>query len=356
MPAFLELPIEVRSMIIKEVIHAECDPRVTSSKASDYAQKFDLFQPDQTPSWTIRDLWFEAGSRNYITTAYGLMATNKQLYHETTPILQKATIIYKVDIGFMQGRMLWPTWTSLPKKTDVVDVIQATVQLRGSGKPCFSGFNMNRVCRDFATQEESWRQHMLFESLLPFIAQGPQRDRDNENWFEGEIALWTHDSMPNPPPCPIVVKVLDIDFIEPDECYLGHPHTASRTEKCMYCGDNCGYLWRLGGRTGRPTAHDVYESVLAPLDSLTRFLGDTRLSRLFYTSVGNVRIRLNGVVKVEIDLTGRLMRMPNQWDGQELSPWRKNAIQLKRDKGLVAVGNVAQEDKYDLYTEIMQAF
>lgn len=165
-----------------------------------------------------------------------------------------------------------------------------------------------------------------------------------------------YNYMANLSPCSIVVKVLDLDFIEPNESCLECANTAERTELCAYCGKSCETLWRLVNGTGCPTAHDVWKSVLAPLDLLTRFFGDTRLSRLFYTCVGAVKLRVNGDVKVEIDLNDWLMRMPNQWHGHELSPWRENTIQFKRDKGLVAVGDIAQEDEDDLHTEIMQAF
>lgn len=351
MPTFLELSPEVRSMIIEEVIHADCDPRMRSSEASDYAQKFDLFRPDQKPAWTIRDLWFEAGSGNYITTAYGLMATNKQLYHETTPILQKVPIIYKVDIGFVEGRMLWPTWTSLPKKTDVVDVIQAKMQPRGPGKPCFSKFIITNSDFHFRSHEMRLRWSRLIEGLLPFIARGPQRNRENENWYEKEAVRDFSPYVGIVTLCSTVVKVLDVDFVEPDGFCL----ELSQTEACVHCGTNCGDLWRLEADTDYLTARDVYKRALPDLDLLTRYFSDNLFSRLFYASVGTIKIRVNGTVRFELDLDRVLIRMPNEWHNYDISPWREMAIHFKREKGLIVGESMPQEEEYDLEWEILGA-
>lgn len=349
MPNLLDLPLELRSSVIQYVIGTEREHPTQFSKGTNRGERLRLHMG----SWYTTGVWYETDPDAYVTSAYGLLGANKQLNQETIILLTKSPTTYKIDVGLMQGRMLWPTWTLLSQKTTDIDLIEATFQARGPGKPCC------RSWHDGSGSEQEFRSWFLWmlEHLYKFGIWGPLRpptidtaDKQRNQWQRQAPAH--------------TIKVLDLNCIEPDEPYED-PDSANEqpfshrgreepaTDSCTHCVESCR---NAPHRRKNLRAAELINLLNSEIHALARMRATRPFSQLLYAMVGEVRFRLNGELKGRVDVTNWLLKLPDHWEGKDIAQCRNEAIHFKKIRGLVVPEDVEQHTgSRDLWMEMLES-
>lgn len=354
MPGLLDLPFEVRLIIIRLVIYAESEHPTQYSEDSGRKERTEDF----LRSWERTAVWYETDPKAYVTSAHGLLGANKQLYQETTTLLTKSPTVYKIDVGLMQGRMLWPTWTSLTRKTNNVDLIEATIQARGPGKPCLECWRHGNA----APPRFVWWFYSLLERFYRYGVQGPPKDsKPARNALDID---WSSEDQQSQKSLH-VIRVLDLNCIEPDESYEEPEPEMDMFERwardvndtlpddCIHCGKACYTLLR---RSLDLRAAALNDRLSGEIHGLLRMRSTMPWAKLLFYTIGKIRFRVNGHLRSEIDLNDWLVKLPDLWERQDISEWRKQAIRFKKARGFVLPDDVQQYPDYPgLWQEMLDS-
>lgn len=159
-------------------------------------------------SWNHgKEVFYETDRNAFTTTSAGLLGTNRQLKYETEAVLVIEPLKFKMDIGVMQGRSLWPTWSCIPVKRKVVDIVEATYQGRGPGKPCFARWRGG----DGGPPPFVWWFYSILEQFVDRGVVQPHHER-NQSDFTGI------SNIPRQPA--VLVRQLHLKFVDSDHSYV----------------------------------------------------------------------------------------------------------------------------------------
>jgi hypothetical protein len=129
MSRFLNLPSELRSLIIENVLYTPLSPPVTPLE-SDAVEYNDIQYR----------AWLGGGSRAYYnkqqsnatsSNSLSLILTNYQLSTETSVILKRRKVDYILDISIKNELNIFLTWLSIPCLTTHISTLYANVRLFG---------------------------------------------------------------------------------------------------------------------------------------------------------------------------------------------------------------------------------
>ncbi|KAJ5916938.1 hypothetical protein N7504_000953 [Penicillium tannophilum] len=128
MSLFLELPIELRTLIIGHVLHSQASPPVTPPLHSDAVKFNDL----KYRAWgDSSSAYYTQQSTASILNSLPLLLTNRQLAIETRSILESRKVDYILDISVQDEVALFLTWLSVPCLTTRISTLHANVRLFG---------------------------------------------------------------------------------------------------------------------------------------------------------------------------------------------------------------------------------
>ncbi|KXG52757.1 uncharacterized protein PGRI_080130 [Penicillium griseofulvum] len=167
MPSFMDLPMEIRAMILEKVINGHRTPPISPSTSN----MTDV--EDMKYRATIISLrpYHEQRDTHSPSNSLPLLLTSRQVSMETQSILNRMKITYVLDISVLDDQFLFSTWISVPRLTIRLSTLHVNVRLFGR----------------ILTAEEGDRQmgcggrqgfHWCFYALLErFLAYGPVSPR-----------------------------------------------------------------------------------------------------------------------------------------------------------------------------------
>ncbi|RLL95785.1 hypothetical protein CFD26_103904 [Aspergillus turcosus] len=129
MSLFLEIPFELRALMIRHVLYTPLSPPVTPLQ-SDAIQYNDLRYK----------AWGGSGSKAYYnkqqsmassSSCLSLLLTNHQISTETRVVLGRRKVDYILDISVKDDLTLFLTWLSVPRLTTHISTLYANVRLFG---------------------------------------------------------------------------------------------------------------------------------------------------------------------------------------------------------------------------------
>lgn len=335
MTKLLDLPLEVRALIVENVIRDERKILTHFAEMNGRQRRTD----DASSFRNEFNILYETDPGAYVTSAYSLLRTSTQINQETSSILTKISTIYQVDLAMVQGRMLWPSWTFLPRKTNDIDLLKAKLQIRYHERPCCAQRQGSRI----DTQKIVHNVLFFLDHYYKFGVGGPPK---------GSLTIEDWRSMSGAEPS-YSIKIIDIDCIESNETHedpMSSDADRGKRKQCDHGTELTSFKPHI------ICATDLYKALHFEIYRLLgRLDGQSQSGQPMYSAVGKIKLRLNGELKKEIDLTAWLLRFPDQFRMQDVSPWRKRAIQFKKDRGFEIPEDVRQfVDPSDFEEELSQ--
>lgn len=325
MVGLLDLPIELRLNILDLVIHAERHRPQEYTKDGSRAQMNEIKQ--MRGSHGAKSVYCETDREAYRSTASKIRLINRQFKQEVESLTRTMSVTYKLDLAIMQGRQLWPTWTSIPVYRSTIDVIKAKIHVAGSGKPC------TRVLRggDAGPPFLFWMLYCMLEhyfliGIVPAEIRSPGAGVTSDR---KQI---------------MAVRTLDLDFVEPPAFQKDtEKHsTSDKTDddpseedepnaRCGYCKRFCHRGRRFKSDTFEPESLycQVVSQFFALLRSYLRHLGD-----IIFRGVETVRFRLRGDLRYEFVIAELLQNWPKTNGDSEEGLWINETIAIRKSFGL----------------------
>ncbi|KAJ6103178.1 hypothetical protein N7486_005605 [Penicillium sp. IBT 16267x] len=128
MSLFLELPFELRALIIEHVLYSQASPPVTPPLRSDAVKFNDL----KYKAWgNSPSAYYTQKSTASILNSLPLLLTNRQIAIETRSILESRKADYILDISVQDEVALFLTWLSVPCLTTRISTLHVNVRLFG---------------------------------------------------------------------------------------------------------------------------------------------------------------------------------------------------------------------------------
>ena len=126
MSLFLNLPFELRTLIIEHVLYTPLSPPLTPE---DGIQYHDL----KYNAWVNRgrNAYYNHQSKHSPSNCLPLLLTNHQISTETRMILGRMKVEYILDISVKDDLRLLLTWLSVPCLTTHISTLYAHVRLFG---------------------------------------------------------------------------------------------------------------------------------------------------------------------------------------------------------------------------------
>eukprot|EP00026_Physarum_polycephalum_P013609 Phypoly_transcript_14027.p1 GENE.Phypoly_transcript_14027~~Phypoly_transcript_14027.p1 ORF type:complete len:249 (+),score=42.45 Phypoly_transcript_14027:203-949(+) len=155
----LDLPLHVRGQIFSKVLfNIQDKPNIAQNASPNRIVKDELTKEkcNQYPS-QLPPLY-------YVT----LLCVNKQISSEVKKMFHKKKLIYKLDC-LIGDRAIYPTWISIPRLSNKVDVIEANIRLSGR-QTIEKGWSSGCRCCTGGPGPLIWSLAAL---LLRFVTHGP---------------------------------------------------------------------------------------------------------------------------------------------------------------------------------------
>ena len=232
----------------------------------------------------------------------------------------------------MQGRQLWPTWTSLPSGQRVVDAIEVKVRVAGPGRLSQNRFyGGNGGPAPWVWWFYSVLEHFLIEGIAsPEVCNTRGAARGN---------------IPR-----MAVRVLDLDIIDPlVPIERRTARTTAEEPSVQPCSRHYpGLICRrcrlpkllTPERVFYGLVHEIHQ--LLGMSSTTHFYGE-----LLYTGIETIRFRLRGELKEEVDLGDWLRQWPLQYENRNMAAWLERTTKVRQTLGLATpVGGSRKTDSH----------
>ncbi|OGM41681.1 hypothetical protein ABOM_009960 [Aspergillus bombycis] len=292
MPSLLDLPLELRELIIELVLKDQRMPPATPSKAN----RAD-FRDMGYRAWR-RVIYYERRQSHCPNNASGLIRANHQLSEETLATLDRiSSAPYILDLSVLNDVALYPTWLSVPRLTHRVSTLHVNVRLFG-----------HILSRDAARSQVGDGGHLGFQwsfyALLErFIRYGPVDEKTSRKEAPMDVDR------------DVTVKTLVLDFqsaeselsFPPDEVdYRWWWRRQYRQDPRP--GTEAGVNFELSDHKTRPEWFAKYLS-----GHIYALLGMTyhtaEYGKILYERIGAIKVLVNGERNAEIDLADSLTRL-----------------------------------------------
>ncbi|KAL4877874.1 hypothetical protein BJY04DRAFT_197007 [Aspergillus karnatakaensis] len=295
MASFLTIPIEVRALIISEVLFSPTPPPPPSSLSRDNRTKV---QDIQYISWSCR-AYLEQRTTHSPSNCLPLLFTSHQIAAETRAILSLPhTSKYHLDIALVNDFYLLPTWTCVPQLTTEVDELIVSIRTLGH---LISTDDVRHQCGDGGHLGFYWSFYALLERFLRY---GPVDAKRSHAKGVGKRTAYEDRH--------VKLKTLTLDVTSAEELLPFPP------------ADIDYRLWhRLHRSVLRKDDRELYtarpewaaEYLCNQIGALLRVGYGERYVRFMYEGIGAIRVFVEGEMYREWDL--RALRE----ELKEKEPW-----------------------------------
>ena len=335
MPNLMDLPVELRGLIIDAVLDSQTtappvDPSVypEGTKAKkfygwDYASNTIVYRKDAGSYTPNSSILFAIGNRLLATETKQRLAFKRNCRRLT----------YAIDIILANESTLLPTWTHLPALTERVDNIYATVRPIGTYLPQpksrlpWPAFH----CKDGCPSAITWGFYSLLARFLDIGPMPPQEVAASRSRL-------------------ITIGMLEIDVQSPQDL----PQGASLCPPNLLPDQVVSHVRRQAAAAGdSPQAtYMVHPEAIATylqgiLHSLLGMYNHTApYGALLHERIGTIRVRFDGALQEQWDVAAVLASLPPNGDFQKkgmfqpyLGPprgptWRDRTWALRHHLGL----------------------
>lgn len=297
MNRFLELPFELRALIIEHVLYSQASPPVAPPLRSDAVKFKDL----EYTAWG-GSAYYTQQSTASILNSLPLLLTNRQIATETRSILKSRKADLILDISMLDEVALFLTWLSVPCLTMRVSTLHVNVRLFG---PIISQHAVRCQMGDGGRLGFHWTFYAALERFLRYGPVGEKRHslkgEDEPPYPRREVREFKDRG--------ITIDTLVLDF-QSAELDLSLPP------------DNVTYQsWRFWHMARYSTVHGESSETLSsytprpewPLeylrDWISGLLNNTpRYGQLLYDRIGKIQMRIDGQPHSEFDIAAMAAR------------------------------------------------
>ncbi|KAF2707197.1 hypothetical protein K504DRAFT_504373 [Pleomassaria siparia CBS 279.74] len=329
MTNLLDLPRELRDEILGLVLcsHPEAYPTCdgVSQKRHDSNPIFHASSLDIPESQSIKQL----GSVKYLPVSSALFLTNRQMHEETKYALLRLPaggLEYELDIEVRQDEAFHLEWMSIPRLARRVDRLRINMRTTGLLPPTANAQVSARTDSRVGAVLV-WLCFDLLESLV--ITNLCHQSKDGED-------------------VPVVtLKHLEINFVTPEECHLATPldTSAAHHQYVAHAVQRSSGDSELRILRANWLYTQVHNNVAGSFNDWSRYWEGFKWQTIILERVGNIWLKMDGVLKSKADLSQTLARMSkanwvrnNQmqvWDGfRELQLWKDNTSTRRQANGL----------------------
>lgn len=307
----LECVIFTRTPVPKTLADLEAQVRVPVKSDRGY---FDAEDP-------IKDL----------PDAHSLLLVNQQIHHEVKELISLRGNTYELDVKFVYESFLVPTWTSVPLAQEVIPIVKVTFQ-------CLEKF---RQGGSFRGEPLDVPRNLLFNETPPYVMR--------LHWLYRNLLWWyphRHEEIGGAEKKALAFKVLEIDFIDPEDKELLAPENHSPEDHICFRPELFGSPVHEEGLV-RPewlaagfTEH-IPKFLLRGIYIAT--IGQMHYDVPFLSRVGEIVVKANGRVVGNLDI-GQILadikfvlacaiKEPAEYWIDHFILWKDTAIQRRRDRG-----------------------
>lgn len=331
MPSLMDLPLEIRAIIFKEVINGHRTPPISPSKLNmvhlldmEYKANISRFQP-----------YYEQRDTHSPSNSLSLLLTSRQVSTETQWILNRTNNNYVLDISVLNDLDLFATWVSVPQLTTRLSTLHVDIRLFGHMITSKEGRNQIGCGGRLGFH---WSFYAILERFLRYGPVGVKKEHTND-W--GDPCSYGNRK--------ICVENLILDF-----------HSAET--ELPYPPDNLEYgAWmdkHGGGSQPINEQEEEAESLayktrpewlLCYLENCFEFIIDmsyhaAEYGGFIYKRIGTISMLVDGRLKATIDLAGILarltfsspadtmghlqseIRLSKFWKWKKATLWRREAL------------------------------
>ncbi|PTU20629.1 hypothetical protein P175DRAFT_0531969 [Aspergillus ochraceoroseus IBT 24754] len=287
MSRFLDIPLELRELIIARVLYSSTDPPSTALELNGQ-EYYDLNY----------SAWVSSGTHVYYTQqdmpssskCLSLLLTNRQLSTETRAVLERRKLDYIVDISVKNELDLFLTWQSVPCLSTHISTLYTNVRLFG---PIIDSRTIQGQLGDGGRRGFHWS---FYAALERFLRYGPVGYRKDLQEFEGRNML---------------IDTLVMDFQSADlELTFPPDNVTFRHWSDRHNGSD---RWRNSGEISKtlssykPRPEWLCNYLHGWIDSLLTMSYHVSLFGMpLYEHIGSIQMLVDGRRQFEIDLASKL--------------------------------------------------
>lgn len=217
MSRFLELPFELRALIIEHVLYSQGRPAVTQPLRADAVNFNDL----NYKAWTNSSTYYTQQNTSDILNNLPLLLTNRQLAIETRSILESRKPDYVLDISIKDEVNLFLTWLSVPCLTTRIATLHANVRLFG---PIISQHAASCQTGDGGHLGFQWA---FYAALERFLRYGPVGEKKHSGEGEDGPSKYSGRDVEEFKDRRIIIDTLVLDFQSAEPELSFPPHDAT---------------------------------------------------------------------------------------------------------------------------------
>ncbi|PYH86692.1 hypothetical protein BO82DRAFT_349866 [Aspergillus uvarum CBS 121591] len=335
MSRLLNIPIELRKLIIDHVLYTSLSPPV-APLSLDGAEYRDM----SYKAWVSGGggIYYTQKSKLSSSDCLALLLTNRQLSTETLDILEHRKVDYALDISVQDDLKLFLTWLSVPRLTTHVSTLYAHVRLFGH---TIEQHIARRQVGDGGRLGFHWSFYAALERFLRYGPVGEKKrkgeEADTKNFQDRGIAIET----------------LVLDFRSAELELAFPPEDVSYKHWWFWhCGRdirsrNAG-LEPLSSYKTRPEWLCKYlKQEIGGLLHMSYYTA--RYGELLYEHIGTIRMLVDGQLVHEFDLAAELARLGftderdtmghlrREERGSGFWEWKKETLSLRKEHGLSVI-------------------
>lgn len=298
MSLLLNIPLELRELIIGHVLYAPTSPSVTPIE-SDGVEYNDLRYK----------AWPGGGAKTYYTqqsmtspsSCVSLLLTNHQISVETRAILQRMKVDYILDISVKDDLTLFLTWLSVPCLTTHISTLYANVRL-------FGNIADEKIIRSQLGDGGRLGFHWSFYAALErFLRYGPVAEKRSKEKDNSQKSRWNIQEFEDRG---MLIDTLVLDF-QSAELELAFP-----PENITY--DHWSSRHRGSDKFDRSEIHRILSTYTTRPEWLCRYMQDwichllgmdyctSRYGQPLYERIGTIQMLVDGQLEYEFDLAAWL--------------------------------------------------
>ncbi|KAJ6183942.1 hypothetical protein N7519_005243 [Penicillium mononematosum] len=295
MPSLIDLPLEIRVMVFKEVINGHRTPPISPSKSN----MVEITDTECTASNGHPKFNHEKHDRHSPSNSLPLLLTSRQVSVDTQSILNRMKkIIYVLDFSILNEQDMFSTWISVPHLTTRLSTLYIDLRLFGHILTC----NDVKQARERGGRGGGYNTiNWLFPAFLDrFLLHGPvgEKKGGSVNSYEDRV---------------ITVENLIFDF-HSAETKLPFPPLDIEYQHWLDNGPTDPLYIRMS-----EMSEDLKYKARPhwPLRSWTEWLRDItnmgyiteKHAGLIYERIGTISMLLNGRRMTTVDIADRLAKV-----------------------------------------------
>ncbi|KAJ5703248.1 hypothetical protein N7488_010796 [Penicillium malachiteum] len=298
---FLNIPFELRALIIEHVLYTPLSPPVTPLQ-SDGIEYNDL----RYKAWVGRGskAYYKPQSMASSPSCLSLLLTNRQISTETRMMLGRMKVDYILDISVKDDLNIFLTWLSVPCLTTHISTLYANVRLFGHI------IEKRVICSQLGDGGRLGFHWSFYAALERFLRYGPVGEKRHKEEDESSDCRRNTEEFADRG---ILIDTLVLDF------QSAEPELAFPPEAVTYKH----WSWRHWGRDRRDQSEtsEALSSYTTRPEWLCEYLQGwiggllhmsyhtSEFGQPLYEHIGTIRMLVDGKLHYEFDLAGRLARL-----------------------------------------------